>query len=125
DLILKKEIGREPLRLGGINSAHSVLKGESGGRRRAVEIVDLQLDRNCRFDVEQDGYLTAEADILRPLADVEENGRLPFAGLTAVDESEHIFNFQAAEFVGHRRGGEHVDFEESILDVVVLDLAGF
>ena len=81
NLILEEEIGSEPFRLGGIDAARLVLERESARGRRAVEIDDLQLDRDGRLDVEQHRRLGAEAEVLRPLPDVEDDGRLALARL--------------------------------------------
>ena len=65
---------------------------------------DRQLDRDGRPDVEQDRHLAAEAEVLRPLADVEAERRLALAGLAAVDQGDRVLDLQAAQ-VGRSSAG--------------------
>ena len=66
------------------------------------------------LDVEQDRHLAAEAEVLRPLADVEADRRLALAGLAAVDKQDGVLDLQAAQVRRHRLVGEHLHVEEAL-----------
>jgi hypothetical protein len=115
DLLLEEEIGGEPLGLGRVDVVRPVEEGEPGRRRGPVGVSDGQPDGDGRPDFEEDRGLAPEAEVLRPLADVEPDRRLAAARLTAVEQRQGVLDLQAAQPGRKRRIGEHLRLEEPLL----------
>ena len=113
-MLLEKQIRSQPLGLRRIDVPSPVPEGEAAAGRPAVEIFNGQPDRDGGADVEEDGHIAAEAQVLTPLADVEAQGRLAFARLAAVEERDSIFQLQAAEPGGHGLAGEDLHCQEAV-----------
>ena len=96
DLLLEEQVGGDALGLRGMDAARAVEEGEVGDGRRAVVVADAEPDRDGRAHVEEDRHLAAEAEVLRPLADVEADRRLSLARLAAVEQGQGVLDPQAA-----------------------------
>src|SRR5262249_33537384 len=125
NLVLEKEIGREPFGLGWVYMSRAVREGEAGRRWFAVKVLNIQLHRNGWPDAEFDRHLGAEAGVLRSLADVENQRHFPLAGVFAVDEAEHVFNLQPAQLRYHRLARDDLDIHKTVLDIILGDVARF
>jgi hypothetical protein len=125
DLLLEEQVRGEPLRLRREDVAGGVGEREPADGRLAVDVGHLELDRDAGLDVEEDRDLGLEPEFLGPLADVEPDGGFPLAGLGAVHECDGVLGLQPAQLAGQRRGGDHLDLEEPVLDLrVVLRVPG-
>ena len=102
DLGMEEEIRREAAAGRGINSPHPVADDERGGRRLPVLVADPEHHRHARFGLEQHIHVAAEAQVLRPLADVEADLRLPLAGIPAVDLDDPVLQAEPREGLHHR-----------------------
>lgn len=125
DLLLKEEVGRQPLGLWRIDTTQLVEKREPARGGLAVLVEHDQFHRHRGLHVEQHRHLRAEADVLCPLPDVERQHAFAFARLAAVDEQHGIFHLEPAQLLGHRLFDVHLEVEEAILDIGGGDLAGF
>src|SRR6185312_15978096 len=54
-----------------------------------------------------------EAEVLRPLADIEADRRLATARLAAVEQRQGVLDPEPAQVGRHGRGGDHLRLEES------------
>ena len=77
-------------------------------------IAHAQRHRHGRLYVEQHWHFRAKAQILRRPAHVERDSSLSFARVAAVDESQRVFHFEAAQMRRHRRTCVHLHIEELI-----------
>ena len=117
DLRMKREVGREALGLRGMHTALRVADDEAGGRGLAVLVLHAERDFRRRQAGEEQIHFVAEADVLRPLADVEGELRLPFPSIAAVELHEAILDREAAEIGPERLLVEHLQVEPEVLDL--------
>ena len=89
--------GEGGLRLG--DSIDAVGDDERGHRRRPVDVAHPKHDFGRGPDVEEDVDRVAEADVLRPLADVEAELGFPPSGVLAVELQDDVFEFEPGETV--------------------------
>jgi hypothetical protein len=115
NLVLKEEIGREPLRPRRVDAAGRVAKAEPPHGRCAVSVQHLQLDRHGGPDIEQDRHLAAEAEILRALADIEGQRGLALPRFRGVQDGEDVLHLQSRELGRHGRAGEDLGVEKAVL----------
>src|SRR5262249_18509909 len=97
DLRVEEEIGGQAAAGRGINAAQGVAEDEGGHARPSVLVPDVEDDRDGRLAVEEDVDVAAEAQVLRPLADVEADLRLALPGVPAIDLDDAIFDAEARE----------------------------
>lgn len=120
NLRLKEKVGCEPLGLRWVDAAAGVAKDEPAHSRRAVVVGNRQRDRdggadfeaNFRFSVR--GFFLGLVLFLIARQESKANFCVALAADAAVDESDDIFDFQAAESVGHRGRRVHFDGEEAV-----------
>jgi hypothetical protein len=114
DVRLEEEVGSEPFGLRRIDMTLSIAHEQTSDGRSAVVIGNFELHARGGPHVEQNRRLAAKAEVLVALLDIEADRRFAFAGLVRIDESDRVLDLQAAEFVGERRSGEHLDREEAV-----------
>src|SRR5262245_52726019 len=102
DLIVEKEIGGQAPRWIRIDPPELVADDEGGRCRLAVVIGHLERHFHRRQALEQNRYRVAEADILRPLADVEAQFGFALPNFPAVQLEDAIFETEPRQLFFER-----------------------
>ncbi len=114
DVLLEKQVGRQPFRLRREHVPLAIHELEPAGGRCPVVVQDAEPDRDGGLHGEQDGDLGAKPEVLRPLAHVKRDRGLAPARLARIDQRERVLGFEPAQVRRHRRGGEHLQIEKAI-----------
>jgi hypothetical protein len=114
DVLLEKQIGRQPLGLRRDDVTLLVYELKPRRRRRAIVVEHVEFHPDSRLHIERHRQFRAEAEILRPLPHVERHGGFAAARLARIDQCHRIFGFEPAEARRHPGGGEHLQVEKAI-----------
>src|SRR5262245_45005914 len=121
NLSVKEEVGGQATRLRWIDAVVRVAKHELAGGGCAVVVENGELHADCRLALEQNGDFISEADILRPLADVEADGGFALAAIATVDLHDTVFEIEARELRDERLAVEDLDVHPAIGNVFRFD----
>src|SRR5260370_31299104 len=112
-LLLKEEIGSQPLGLRRVHPPTFILYQKPRGGGSAVTIPHLEYDLCGRSNGEENIHFVAEAQVLRPLTYVELQLRFPLARNAGIELQDAVLHFQARQHWTHRLLGEKAQFEKS------------
>ena len=102
DLIVEEEVGGETTGGIGMDAAEPVAEHERRGCRSAVVVTDAEGHRHRRKTFKEDRDGGPEAEILRPLADVEPERRLALPGVAGMELKDAVFEGEPRQLVFQR-----------------------
>ncbi len=114
DVLLEKQVRRQPLRLRREHVTLPVLELKPARRRRAVVVQHLEWHRDRRLHGEQHRDFRAKPEVLRSLPHVEGDCGLAAPGLARIHQRHRVLGFEPAEVRRHRRRGEQLQLEKAI-----------
>ena len=102
DLIVEEEVGGETTGGIGMDATEPVAEHERRGRRGAVVVTDAEGHRHRRKTFKEDRDGGPEAEILRPLADVEPERSLALPGVAGMELKDAVFKREPRQLVFQR-----------------------
>ena len=121
NLIVKKEVGREPPRRIREHIAPTIANDERCRGWLAIKILHTEHHLHRRSRVEQNRHRVAKAEILRPLPDIESELRLAPPDLARVKLDDAILQRQPRQLRLQRLLVEHGDVEKPMRHILRLD----